>query len=120
MRKFRKVKLKKLLETITKKRDADVYDEDIFGAKVHFEQHSCMPCHPFNFTVNGIKPEFGEADEFIESHSDADSEYCSMEYEVVKPTPEVLQKFKINEKQFNAISKRLAEIFTSYDCGACL
>lgn len=79
-------------------------------------------CCTTNFMINGVS---GEPDDFGEKYDrDSDSAMAhgcgDMEFTRVAPTPEVLEKYSINEKQYQEVCEKLEEGLSFGDCGLCI
>ena len=82
------------------------------------ETYQCLPCSVSKFTINGKDADLEDFGSTCTCGDCMLSECCS-EFEKIKPTSEVLQKYGISGSQFYQICAELKEKLHVEYCGWC-
>ena len=78
-------------------------------------------CYTLKFVINGIPADSGDFGEQYDHDQENAEDYCcgDMRFDTKAPTPEILEKYKIDELEYWTIANKLEEGLSFGCCGLC-
>lgn len=79
-------------------------------------------CECSEFKINGINADYDDfGDKYDDDAGNAQEYGCgNMHFHPKRPTPEILDKYKINLEEYNKIADELEEKLSFGSCGWCV
>lgn len=78
-------------------------------------------CYTTTFVINGIIADSDDFGEQYDHDRDSAEDYACgyMRFDAKEPSPDVLQKYKVDELEYWTIANKLAEGISFGSCGLC-